>query len=217
MYSHIERRRTRPAGLKTSRWLAGLSFLIALSLIGLLVFQAGSFPTLLPELPAAVEEAPSAEPKITAQTEKLTVSESRFTGFDRARQPFSVTARHAVQDGADKNKVRLADVAAQLKRKSGDDIAIRSQRALYNSSGKMIDLDGNVTIVSADGFVAKMAKAQVNIEEHRLYSDVPVEVVYDRGVIRSNGMEIIDDGARILFFNGVKATFGGESSKGSVQ
>ena len=62
-----------------------------------------------------------------------------------------------------------------------------------------------------------MSKAQVNIAEHRLYSDVPVEVVYDRGVIRSNGMEIIDDGARILFFNGVKATFGGESSKGSVQ
>jgi len=36
-------------------------------------------------------------------------------------------------------------------------------------------------------------------------------------VIRSNGMEIIDDGARILFFNRVKATFGGQARKGSME
>lgn len=217
MYSHIERRRTGVARIRASRWLAWLSSIVALAMIGLLAYEAGTFDSLTPGMPSKAEGGAATDIAKGATDKELTVSESRFTGFDREQQPFSVTAKSAVQDEDDAGKVRLVEVAAQLKRKSGEDVSISSQHALYDSTAKTIDLEGNVIITSADGFVAKMAKAQVNIEEHRLKSEVPVEVVYPRGTIRSNGMEIIDDGARILFFNRVKATFGGDGRKGSLQ
>jgi lipopolysaccharide export system protein LptC len=196
--------------------LAWLSFGTALALIGLLAYQAGTFSSLVPRMPS---DSDNGGRQVAAGTpaQKLTVSQSRFTGFDDERQPFSVTATNAVRDADDANKVRLKGVEAQLKRKSGEEVSISSQNALYDANMKTIDLEGNVVISSADGFVAKMEKARVDIEAHRLRSEVPVEVVSPSGIISSNGMEIIDDGARILFFNGVRATFGGDDRKGSLQ
>jgi lipopolysaccharide export system protein LptC len=217
MYSHIERRRMPVARFRASRWLAWLSFAVALALIGVLAFQAGTFNTLVPEAPSEAKNDTAPEAPGAPAAKEMTVSQSRFTGFDREQRPFSVTAKNAVQDENDASKVRLVEVAAEMKRKSGQDVSISSQRALYDADSKTIALQGQVTITSADGFVAKMDKAQVNIEKHWLRSETPVEVVYANGVIRSNGMEIVDDGARILFFNRVKATFGGNGRKGSLQ
>ncbi|HEY7765009.1 MAG TPA: LPS export ABC transporter periplasmic protein LptC [Aestuariivirgaceae bacterium] len=206
----------RPARPRAARRLAWLSFGLALGLLAMLAYQAGSFTNLVPHN----RETSGVETNQAAQTQsgmEVTVSQSRFTGFDKLQQPFTVTAKNAVQHEDDKNKVRLVEVEAQLKRKTGDEVAIKSEKALYDAKSRTIDLNGNVIIISADGFVAKMDEARVNIDQHRLRSDVPVEVVSPSGIIRSNGMEIIDDGARILFFNRVKATFGGRDRKGTMQ
>jgi lipopolysaccharide export system protein LptC len=199
-----------------ARRLAWLSLGLALGLLAVLAYQAGSFTNLVPQQ-QDISNAETSQAEQTLSGQEVTVSQSRFTGFDKQQQPFTVSARNAVQHEDDKNKVRLVEVEAQLKRKTGEKVAIKSEKALYDAKSRTIDLDGNVIIVSADGFVAKMDQARVNIDEHRLRSDVPVEVVSPSGVIRSNGIEIIDDGARILFFNRVKATFGGGDRKGTVQ
>jgi lipopolysaccharide export system protein LptC len=215
MYSHIERRRARTRLPRASRSLAWLSLAVAAALLMLLAYQTGTVPWFRFE---AQRDETVLDPAAVARSDQeVTVSQSRFTGFDKEQQPFTVTARNASQDEIDKNRVQLEEVEAQLKRKTGTNVAIRSQNAQYDAQSRTIELEGNVTIVSEDGFVAKMEKAHVNIGEHRLRSDVPVEVVSPSGVIRSNGMEIIDDGARILFFNRVRATFGGEDRKGSVE
>lgn len=216
MYSHIERRRARRPRPRVARRLAWLSLGLALGLLAVLAYQAGSFTNLVPQH-QDISNAETSQAEQTLSGQEVTVSQSRFTGFDKQQQPFTVSARNAVQHEDDKNKVRLVEVEAQLKRKTGEKVAIKSEKALYDAKSRTIDLNGNVIIVSADGFVAKMDQARVNIDEHRLRSDVPVEVVSPSGVIRSNGIEIIDDGARILFFNRVKATFGGGDRKGTVQ
>jgi lipopolysaccharide export system protein LptC len=184
---------------------------MTLAMFGLLAYQAGTFVSLVPS--GAITANTTDEKNQKTNKERLRVRQSSFTGFDRQQQPFSVTALTAVQDQQDRNKVRLEEVAAQMKRKTGEEIALSSQTALYDSSAKTIDLQGKVMITTAGGFVAKMETAKVSIDEHRLRSEVPVEVTTAQGTIRSNGMEIIDDGARILFFNGVKATFSGNATR----
>jgi LPS export ABC transporter protein LptC len=217
MYSHIERRNRGVASLRISRVLAWFFSAIALAMMALLAYQAGTFSSLVPEsLPSAGhEKAGNTAP--AAPGEEITVTDSRFTGFDRRDQPFSISAKNAVQDENDASKVRLESVEAEVSHKTGQQIAIKSDEAVYDSDSKTIDLKGDVRISSTGGFDARMAEARVDINRHRLRTEVPVQVVHPRGIIRSNGMEIEDDGARILFFNGVKARFGAESSKGSPQ
>ena len=216
MYSHIERRSRGASSLRISRMLAWFFSAVALAMMGLLAYQAGTFSTLVPERPVAAQaEAEQTAP--AAPKEEITVTDSRFTGFDKRDQPFSISARNAVQDENDASKVRLQSVDAEVRHKSGQQIAIKSNEAVYDSNSKTIDLQGDVRISSTGGFDARMAEARVDIDRHRLRSEVPVKVVHPRGVIQANGMEIEDDGARILFFNRVKARFGAESSKGSPQ
>jgi lipopolysaccharide export system protein LptC len=217
MYSHIERRNRGASSLRLTRALGWLFSAIALAMMALLAYQAGTFRSLVPEgLPSAAgETAGNSAP--AAPKEEITVTDSRFTGFDKRDQPFSISARSAVQDENDASKVRLQSVDAEVRHKSGQQISIKSNTAVYDANSKTINLQGDVRISSTDGFDARMAEAVVDINQHRLRSEVPVKVVHPRGVIQANGMEIEDDGARILFFNRVKARFGTESGKGSPQ
>jgi LPS export ABC transporter protein LptC len=216
MYSHIERRNRGVSSLRISRVLGWLFSAIALGMMALLAYQAGTFSSLLPErVPSTGDAADNSAP--AALKEEITVTDSRFTGFDKRDQPFSISAKNAVQDENDASKVRLQSVEAEVRHKSGQQIAIKSNAAVYDSNSKTIDLEGDVRISSTGGFDARMAQARLDINRHRLRSEVPVKVVHPRGIIQANGMEIEDDGARILFFNRVRARFGAESSKGSPQ
>jgi hypothetical protein len=61
-----------------------------------------------------------------------------------------------------------------------------------------------------------MEKAAVTVADKVLKSSVPVTVTMDRSTIKSNGLEISNDGKRIMFFNGVKARFLPAGSKGDT-
>jgi indolepyruvate ferredoxin oxidoreductase len=54
------------------------------------------------------------------------------------------------------------------------------------------------------------------VEEKRLVSGGPVAVTFGSGTVNANGMQITDDGRRILFLNGVKARFDAPQAKGDV-
>ena len=178
----------------------------------LFVMQIQSFNALAPPAPQTV---PADADAGNVPPEEVVVSNARFTGFDKERQPYTVTARTARQDESDMTKVHLSDVGAEMNRKTGSTIAIRSNSALYDSKAKSIDLQGNVEISGLSGLTARMEKARVGLESRALRSEVPVTVVNDEATIAANGLEILDDGKRILFFNGVKATFRGANRKGS--
>ena len=53
-------------------------------------------------------------------------------------------------------------------------------------------------------FRADMEQAKVDVGAKTIRSAVPVAVTLQNGHIDANGMEISDDGKRILFFNRVK-------------
>jgi lipopolysaccharide export system protein LptC len=188
---------------------------VAVGILALFVMQIGSFNALAP--PPPVTEPQASGSPMASQPQEVVVKESHFTGFDKDRQPYTVTARTAVQDEKDIKKVHLTEVGAQLKRLDGGDIGIKSKQALFDSESKRIDLTGNVEITVRNGLTASMSKATVELQSQSLKTDVPVTVVDDKADIAANGLEISDDGKRILFFNGVKAKFRGSAGKGDTQ
>jgi lipopolysaccharide export system protein LptC len=49
------------------------------------------------------------------------------------------------------------------------------------------------------------------------WSDTPVTVTFSSGSVSANGMQITDDGERILFLNGVRARFEAPQAEGDVK
>lgn len=188
------RRRITPSQILS--WASAAAFG---GLILLFVGEAGFFQSLVPKSP---------EPKPVVQNpDQVTVGASRYTGSDRDRQPYWVEAKSALQDAKNPDQVHLNTVTGEMNRATGEVLALKADEALYDTKTKGLDLQGGVSLESKGGYVAQMARAHVVLEDKSVDADVPVLVTFDRGTITAQAMKITDDGARILFFNGVKARF----------
>ena len=192
-----------------SRLLSWLAVLAGLGLVLLFLAQAGFFALLTPGDEGPVVTLPNPD--------QITATESTVIGLDRENQPYEVTARRGWQDARTPTLVHLEAVAGRFRKASGAEYMLSAGSGTYDTQAKVLDLAGDVTIVEMDRFTARMDRARVVVEEKRLTSDAAVTVTAATGTIRANGIEISDDGGRILFLNGVKAEFGGAPAKGDAQ
>ena len=201
--------RAAPARYRRARIASWALFGLAAALAAVFVVHIARFESAGPTRPDAETAAP-------VSTE-VVVTDSRMTGFDRERQPYSVTAERAVQDSAEPNRVQLEGVAGELHRASGDILGLAARTALFDSRTDVLQLEGDVRLVSAGRFVAEMAKADVTLTDKRLRSQGPVRVTFDRGRITAGGLEITEDGNRVVFFDRAKVTFGPQAKDDRLQ
>lgn len=205
---------TNPAAASALRWarlsrlLSWLAVLVGVGFVVAFLAQAGLFASFLPS-------EPSISPVV--QPDQINATESTVNGVDRENQPYEVKAKRGWQDEKTPNLVHLETVEGRFRRAAGVEYNITADTGLYDTSVKTLDLAGNVRIVQKDRFTALMDKAHVVVEEKKLTSDVPVDVTFGSGTIRANGMQITNDGARILFLNRVKAQFDAPAAKGDAK
>jgi lipopolysaccharide export system protein LptC len=207
MSSRTENRAARAvrwAGL--SKFLSWLAVAIGAGFVALFLVQAGLFSALLPD-----EQPPQPE---LPNPDQITAIESTVNGLDRENQPYTVKAKRGWQDEVVPTLVHLEGIEGQFRRTSGKDYTLVARTGAYDTKVKELDLAGAVTITEKERFTAVMEKAHVVVEDKKLTSDVAVAVTFAQGTITANGMQITDDGNRILFLNGVKARFSGAGAKG---
>ena len=152
-----------------------------------------------------------------AATSRTAVSTSTFSGFDNEQQPFQISAEQAVRDGSDPGAVALEQVSGNVRRNDGAVLGFAARHGRYVMKTKQLDLTGDVRLVSEGRFVASLSEAAVDVDNKGLVSRSPVVVKMTDGVIHAGDMAISDDGARVLFGGGVKASFGSDSGKADMQ
>ena len=196
-------------GYRRARVVSWGLFGLAVALAAVFVVHVAKFEATAPSRPAADAAAPASN--------RVVVTGSTLTGFDSDRQPYSVTAASAVQDAAEPHRVRLESVAGELLRGTGDVLSLAARSALYDSKAEVLELEGDVTLVTAGRFSARMAEAEVTLADKRLRSRSPVDVKFDRGRIIAGGLEIIEDGNRVVFINRARVTFGPQTRGDRLQ
>jgi LPS export ABC transporter protein LptC len=191
----------------TARLLSWLAGAVGLGAMLLFLFQAGLFSALVPKekLDVPVIENP----------DSISATASTVTGLDRQNQPYEVTAKRGRQDPVKPNIVYLEDIGAVFRKPGGKVYNVTASSGVYDDKLKEVELEGDVVISEGTSFTARTQKAHIKIETKAIMSDDPVSVdMAGGGTIESNGMQITDDGAQILFLNGVKARFGAATGKG---
>ena len=201
------RRAVRSARLaQLLSWLAGA---IGVGFVIAFLAQAGLFESLMPRAPAP--PPPAVEP------DRITAGTSTVTGIDDEKQPYEVKARRGWQDGTTPHLVHLEEPVGLFRRASGTRYTITATAGLYDTNVKSLDLEGHVVLEQAGRFTAKMDRARIAVKEKKLTADTPVVASFASGTVDANGMQITDDGARILFLNGVKARFSTPEGKGDTK
>lgn len=196
----IARNERSVLGYRRARVLSWGLFALAAALATVFVVHVARFEATAPSRPASEAAAPLSN--------EVVVTGSMMTGFDDDKQPYKVTAASAVQDSAEPNRVHLRTVTGELRRRSGDILSLAAHTALFDSKTELLQLEGDVRLLAEGRFEASMAKADVTLTDKRLRSQTPVSVTFDRGRINAGGLDITDDGNRVVFFNRAKVTFG---------
>lgn len=191
-----------------SRLLSWLAAAIGIGFVVIFLAQAGLFESLVPKQAQPLQ--PAVEP------DRITAGVSTVNGIDNEKQPYEVTAKRGWQDGATPHLVHLEEPVGQFRRASGTKYSITGATGLYDTKAKSLNLEGNVVLEQQGRFTARMGKASIAVNEKKLTSDTAVTANFASGTVDANGMQITDDGARILFLNGVKARFTASEGKGDV-
>ena len=191
-----------------SRLLSWLAAAIGIGFVVVFFAQAGLFDSLLPK--------PAAPPQPAVEPDRITAGVSTVNGIDDEKQPYEVTAKRGWQDGATPDLVHLEDPVGLFRRATGTKYSITGTSGLYDTKTKSLNLEGNVVLEQEGRFTARMDRAQIAVKEKKLTADTAVSASFASGTVDANGMQITDDGARILFLNGVKARFTAAEAKGDT-
>ena len=184
---------------RLQRLLGLAAIAVALVLAGVFVVQTS---VLAPPSPDEVK----ADIKI-AYPEQVSGVNSRINGLDRNQRPYEIRAKSGVQDKTIETLVHLQNVEGDFERSNGSKLDVVATGARFDTKSRDLLLEGSVVFSEGQRFIAKMAKASVNMNNQELASQSPVEVKLQGTVIKADSLQVLDNGNRILFRGGVKARF----------
>lgn len=90
--------------------------------------------------------------------------------------------------------------------KDGQHVTIKSINGVYDTKGDLLRLNDHITLNSTSGYEGHLSEATVNVASSNIVSESPVEVKLPNGLLNANRLEVMENGALILFGGGVEVT-----------
>ena len=173
--------------------------LLAAGVLALMVFwpdiEGGSSRLSFRRGPALVPEA-------------LQLVSPRFQGVDELNRPYTVTARLARQPGQE--EIMLLDLPrADIRLTDGGWVYVESDRGRYDRTARHLDLEGNVQIYYDNGTLFRTEAAAVQVDAGTAHGERPTKAQGSFGIIESEGFEMLERGAVMIFTGRARAILEG--------
>jgi lipopolysaccharide export system protein LptC len=148
---------------------------------------------------------------------KIVMDLPRLNGFTTDSRPYELTARAAAQDLTKPEVLELKDISAVVELKDGQRVTIKSINGIYDTKGEMLRLNEHITLNSTSGYEGHLSEATVNVTTGNIVSESPVELKLPNGLLNANRLEVVNNGALILFGGGVEMTLTPEQNRPAPQ
>lgn len=150
------------------------------------------------------------------QNGKLVMSDPVLTGQDTNGALYKITARRAVQDLSQPDRITLETIHATLPLKSGEFATIDAQSAYFDRKSKIVTFDKPFRIRTTGGMSGKIETARFDVKAGQFISETPVVVDSNEGSIVARSMRMGDKGHTIEFNDRVKMTVNPSPTKAPV-
>lgn len=112
-----------------------------------------------------------------------------YLSTDEKGQPFQVDAEWAKNQS--ENVANLVNPEGSMTMIEGETFNLKANEGHYDSQKKTLDLNGNVTLTSTDGYRVQTTQAHVTIDNKVIEGDSPIEGESPTGAIMGkNGFKI---------------------------
>jgi lipopolysaccharide export system protein LptC len=155
--------------------------------------------------------------KISLSGTKIVMELPRLNGFTADSRPYEVTARAAAQDITKLEILELKDISAHVELKDGQRVTIKSINGVYDTKGELLKLNDHIVLNSSSGYEGHLSEATVHVASGHIVSESPVEVKLPDGLLNANRLEVMENGAVILFGGGVEMTLTPGQSQSAQQ
>ncbi|WP_159460072.1 LPS export ABC transporter periplasmic protein LptC [Tistlia consotensis] len=149
----------------------------------------------------------------TDEPTNSTMVNARFDGVDDEGRPYHVTADQAVQRRDDERLVDLVKPSGDILTRDQTWIAVNAEKGLYNKDEEVLDLDDGVTMFHDQGYEMTTESAKVYMKDGRVIGKRAVESQGPSGTIQSEGIQIEDRGAVVIFTGPAHMTIYAEALK----
>jgi lipopolysaccharide export system protein LptC len=138
--------------------------------------------------------------RVAVAKERLRVTQALYRGEDSNGQPFSLTAKSAVQQTSADPVVKLDTLAAKIALQGGQATLV-APRGTYNLNNEQVGLDGPVSFRSADGYKLDTHDVDLDMQTRKLASRNPVTGTMPLGAFSADRMQA-DLDKRIVVLQG---------------
>ncbi len=136
---------------------------------------------------------------ITLNGTKVTMELPKLTGFKKDLRPYEVNARWAAQDVKKPNIIELKEISARIALQDRSYATVEALNGVYDSGADKLDLKDDVRVRTDTGYDVRMSSAQIEFKAGNVTSSDPVSVKFTGGTIKAQGLNMVDNGQRIVF------------------
>lgn len=173
------------------RWLrAALIGVIALVLLGVVVDNY---------LPIGGLRLPGELGSVVIKGTMITMQQPHLTGFTSDERPYEFTADAAQQDITKPDFVDLQTLRAKIAMADKSTVHLWADTGVYNMKTSILDISGNIHLVSSTGYAARLSKASVDMNKGTVVSNTPVWVKLLDGDLDAKKLQILDKGDDLIF------------------
>ncbi len=126
--------------------------------------------------------------RVAVAKERMRVTQALYRGEDTKGQPFSITARSAVQQTSFDPVVKLDQLAAKIVLPQGPATLV-APKGRYNLTNEQVGLDGAVNFHSADGYTLDTHDVDLDMQTRKLASRAPVTGTMPLGTFSADRMQ----------------------------
>ena len=142
-------------------------------------------------------------------TERMRIESARYAGEDNKGNKFTITADRAIQQKSDVPIVMIEGIMARLGLAQGP-LVINAQRGNYDLDSQMVQVNGPVRVVGADGYRLETSNVRLDMKQHTLQSQGRVTGAMKLGTFEAGQMHadlasrtvVLDNGVRLKIVQG---------------
>jgi lipopolysaccharide export system protein LptC len=123
----------------------------------------------------------------------------RFESVDEKNQPFTITAKRAVQNKSDEQLVMMDEPLGDMKLNSGEKISVRADRGSFRQDSKILLLRGKVQLDHDKGYQLETEELDIDLMQNTALSKVDVAGHGPDATLSSKGLEGSSENGRIVF------------------
>jgi lipopolysaccharide export system protein LptC len=144
-----------------------------------------------------------------------TMVNPRFQGIDNKDQPYSVTAARAIQESEE--ILLLEKIAADVSFENEEWISLLASEGTFFTTGQILDILGDVTLFSSEGYDIRTESAQVDFERGEMFGSTKITGNGPLGSLEADSFAVESESKNIVFNGNVKVVFYPESNSKEQQ